>query len=65
MFLSGNKKNSVYPCKPKFYIKVGVQGGGGGSTLYRHVFVMSFIPLKYHRLDLFLTIEKSCFDSLK
>ena len=27
MFLSRNKKNNVYPCKPKFYyIKVGFQG---------------------------------------
>ena len=31
-------KNNVYPCKPQFYyIKVGFKGG---STLYRHVFVM-------------------------
>ena len=30
MFLSGNKKNDVYPCKPQFYcIKVGFKGGGG------------------------------------
>ena len=28
MFLSRNKKNSVYPCKPQFYhIKVGFKGG--------------------------------------
>ena len=28
MFLSRNKKNNVYPCKPQFYyIKVGVDGG--------------------------------------
>ena len=53
MFLSSNKKNNVYPCKPQFYyIKVGfkewgrgeVGGGGGGagkaSKLYRYVFVM-------------------------
>ena len=27
MFLSGNKKNKVYPCKPQFYyIKVGFKG---------------------------------------
>ena len=37
MFLSRNKKNNVYPCKPQFYfIKVGFKG----SKLYRHVFVM-------------------------
>ena len=38
MFLSRNKKNNVYPCKPHFYnIKVGFKG----SNLYRYVFVMS------------------------
>ena len=27
MFLSRNKKNNVYPCKPKFYyVKVGFKG---------------------------------------
>ena len=37
MFLSRNKKNNVYPCKPQFYyIKVGLRG----SKLYRYVFVM-------------------------
>ena len=37
MFLSRNKKNNVYPCKPQFYyIKVGFKE----SKLYRHVFVM-------------------------
>ena len=37
MFLSRNKKNNVYPCKPQFYyIKVGLRG----SVLYRRVFVM-------------------------
>ena len=30
IFLSRNKKNNVYPCKPQFYcIKVGFKGGGG------------------------------------
>ena len=38
MFLSRNKKNNVYPCKPQFYyIKVGFRG----SELYRYIFVMS------------------------
>ena len=28
MFLSKNKKNNIYPCKPQFYyIKVGLKGG--------------------------------------
>ena len=41
MFLNRNKKNNVYPCKSQFYynIKVGLRG----STLYRHVFVMSYL----------------------
>ena len=35
MFLSRNKKNDVYPCKPQFYyIKVGFKG----STLYSRRF---------------------------
>ena len=34
MFLSRNKKNNVYPCKPQFYyIKVGFKG----SKLYRSI----------------------------
>ena len=38
MFLSRNKRNNVYPCKPQFYyIKVGF----GGLKIYRYVFVMS------------------------
>ena len=38
MFLSRNKKNNVYPCKPQFYyIKVRLKG----SKLYRYVFVMN------------------------
>ena len=37
MFLSRNKRNNVYPCKPQFYyIKVGFKG-----VNIRHVFVMS------------------------
>ena len=37
MFLSRNKKNNVYPCKPQFYyIKVRLNG----SKWYRHIFVM-------------------------
>ena len=35
MFLSRNKKNNIYPCKPQFYfIKVGL----GGSKLYKVCF---------------------------
>ena len=40
IFLSRNKKNNVYPCKPQFYyIKVGFKG----SKLYRYVFVMAVV----------------------
>ena len=38
IFLSRNKKNNVYPCKPQFY---SIKWGLRGSTLYRHVFVMA------------------------
>ena len=42
-FLSTNKKNNVYPCKPQFYYRT---VGFKGSKFYRHVFVM--IILKGH-----------------
>ena len=39
MFLSRNKKNNVYPCKPQFYhIKVGFKG----VKLYRYVLLMTY-----------------------
>ena len=38
MFLSRNKKNNIYPCKPQFYyIKVGFEGV---KIIYWRVFVM-------------------------
>ena len=40
IFLSRNKNNNIYPCKPQFYYtKVGLRGLGVRSTLYRHVCV--------------------------
>ena len=36
-FLSRNKKNNIYPCKPQFYY---IKWGLRGSKLYRRVFVM-------------------------
>ena len=43
MFLSRNKKNNVYPCKPQFYyIKVGFKG----SKLYRYVSMMIKVGFK-------------------
>ena len=48
MFLSRNKKNNVYPCKPQFYyIKVGFKG----SILYRYVFLMNFDNLGKGKLN--------------
>ena len=48
MFLSRNKKNYVYPCKPQFYyIKVGLKG----SKLYRHVFMMKTKQSQSSRLS--------------
>ena len=48
MFLSRNKKNNVYPCKPQFYyIKVGFKG----SKLYGYVYVMGrlrFLIVAFH-----------------
>ena len=42
MFLSRNKKNNLYPCKPQFYyIKVGLNG----SKSKRHVFVMCMLHM--------------------
>ena len=44
MFLSRNKENNVYPCKPHFYyIKVGFKG----VKLYRYVFMMSYRLPRY------------------
>ena len=54
-FLSRNKKNNVYPCKPQFYyIKVGFKG----STLYRYVFVMQDHPVHSVQSDLFIYLFK-------
>ena len=51
MFLSRNKKNNVYPCKPQFYyIKVGFLRGG--AKLYRHVFVMALEMLLIRELQI-------------
>ena len=47
MFLSRNKKNNVYPCKPQFYyIKVEFKG----SILYRHDFVMDGFDRVFSRV---------------
>ena len=45
MFLSKNKENNVYPCKPQFYyIKVGFKGVKNIEVCFRDVlFVYFFI----------------------
>ena len=60
MFLSRNKKNNVYPCKPQFYyIKVGLRG----SILYRYVFVMLWVFIMPLRLcvALLMNTHNVCF----
>ena len=43
MFLSRNKKNNVYPCKPQFYyIKVGFKGIKIIWACFRDVFLFNF-----------------------
>ena len=40
MFLTRNKKNNIYPCKPQFYyIKVGFKGVNIIQTCFRNVFI--------------------------
>ena len=47
MFLSRNKKNNVYPCKPQFYyIKVGFKGV---NIIYRNIFVMSSVKPEHKK----------------
>ena len=54
MFLSRNKKNNVYPCKPQFYyIKVGFKGG---SKLY---YVLEMIYEELIHLNILLPISKT------
>ena len=60
MFLSRNKKNNVYPCKPQFfYIKVGFKG----VKIYRSVFVMCFKVVDLQRKKQYLRICESIEDS--
>ena len=42
MFLSRNKKNNVYPCKPQFYyVKVGFKGVKIIKACFRDVYQMT------------------------
>ena len=56
MFLSRNKENNIYPCKPQFYyIKVGFKG----SKLYRRVFVMvsAYLIIVKYLLSIAITVS--------
>ena len=56
MFLSRNKKNNVYPCKPQFYyIKVGFKG----SKLYRHVFMMDVCKVSVLKKRFIISASKT------
>ena len=76
MFLSRNKNNNVYPCKPQFYY---IKWGLMESTLYRYVFMtvlssmnMTSITKHYYKVrePIFVKVHESklsklqsCFDS--
>ena len=49
MFLSRNKKNNVYPCKPQFYyIKVGLTGVSIIKACFRDVLsIKTFFSILY------------------
>ena len=54
MFLSRNKENNVYPCKPQFfYIKVGFKGV---KIIFKYVFVMN-VP---QNIDLLVASDNCC-----
>ena len=62
MFLTRNKKNYAYPCKPQFYyIKVGFKG----SKLYRRVFVMFCVFLFFfffQKIDFDISCKLICME---
>ena len=56
MFLSRNKKDNVYPCKPQFYyLKMGFKG----SKLYSYVFVMDMFPMSPQKYVLWVLIRNA------
>ena len=65
MFLTRNKKNNVYPCKPQFYY---IKGGFKGSKLYRQVFMTAHIVDCYRGggggvLQKVLSLGSDCFSA--
>ena len=62
MFLSRNKKNNIYHCKPQFYyIKVGFQGRGGGGQNYIGMFSWWYvwISVRFASLRRFQHVSKT------
>ena len=54
MFLSRNKKNNVYPCKPQFYyIKVGFNGVNIIKACFRDELDALCIAIKGSKVSLF------------
>ena len=52
MFLSRNKKNNVYPCKPRFYyIKVGFKGVSIIKACFRDDWILSSIVITLLKRD--------------
>ena len=63
MFLSINKKNNIYPCKPQFYyVKVGFKGVR--LFRYMYVFVMKHFVQRYGRIDLNVEFDRLVWISL-
>ena len=57
MFLSRNKKNNVYPCKPQFYyIKVGFKGVEIIYTCFRDaifvILIIEAMPINIHEIQI-------------
>ena len=61
MFLSRNKKNNVYPCKPQFYyIKVGFKRVRIILACFRDAFIPASFAVNY-RITLFFSLHMSRF----
>ena len=58
MFLSRNKKNNVYPCKPQFYyIKVGFKGVEIVKACFRDDAKLFYAQKKFYSIHLFNKIK--------
>ena len=60
MFLSGNNKNNVYPCKPQFYyIKVGFKGFKIINVCFRDGFQFCLLPSRVIHFRLYSEEERN------